>query len=78
MCTGKSLKLLCQCINVYLIIVQQVLRAGFQAGLRFQSTGPQASARAATAALKESLGGFSFGLYYHSLLTVFSEKPRHC
>uniref|UniRef100_A0A673FZA1 Medium-chain specific acyl-CoA dehydrogenase, mitochondrial n=1 Tax=Sinocyclocheilus rhinocerous TaxID=307959 RepID=A0A673FZA1_9TELE len=35
---------------------------GFQAGLRFQSTGPQASARAATAALKESLGGFSFEL----------------
>uniref|UniRef100_A0A672MDC7 Medium-chain specific acyl-CoA dehydrogenase, mitochondrial n=1 Tax=Sinocyclocheilus grahami TaxID=75366 RepID=A0A672MDC7_SINGR len=45
---------------LYLIIVQQVLRAGFQAGRRFQSTGPQASARAA--ALREAHGGFSFEL----------------
>lgn len=44
------------------MIFNKVLRAGFQAGLRFQSTGPQASARAATAALKESPGGFSFEL----------------
>ncbi|XP_059357862.1 medium-chain specific acyl-CoA dehydrogenase, mitochondrial [Carassius carassius] len=44
------------------MIFNKVLRAGFQAGLRFQSTGPQASARAATAAVKESLGGFSFEL----------------
>lgn len=63
---------------MYLIIVQQVLRAGFQAGLRFQSTGPQASARAATAAVKESVGGFSFGMYYHPLLTVISKIPRDC
>uniref|UniRef100_A0A671P7B1 Medium-chain specific acyl-CoA dehydrogenase, mitochondrial n=1 Tax=Sinocyclocheilus anshuiensis TaxID=1608454 RepID=A0A671P7B1_9TELE len=46
--------------DLYLIIVQQVLRAGFQAGRRFQSTGPQASARAA--ALREAHGGFSFEL----------------
>lgn len=53
------------------------MRAGIQAGLRFQSTGPQASARAA-AALKEAHGGFSFGMYNHPLLTVLSKIPRHC
>ncbi|KAK2900979.1 hypothetical protein QQF64_014951 [Cirrhinus molitorella] len=44
------------------MIFNKVLRAGFQAGLRFQSTGPQASARAAVASLREAHGGFSFEL----------------
>uniref|UniRef100_A0A8C1Z1V6 Medium-chain specific acyl-CoA dehydrogenase, mitochondrial n=1 Tax=Cyprinus carpio TaxID=7962 RepID=A0A8C1Z1V6_CYPCA len=43
-------------------IYVQVLRAGVQAGRRFQSTGPQAGARAAIAASREAHGGFSFEL----------------
>lgn len=67
----------------FIIIVLQVLRAGVQTGLRFQSSGAQASARAATANLKGALGGFSFGMYDHLLIimlhlfTVFSEMPRY-
>uniref|UniRef100_A0A8C1PBR3 Medium-chain specific acyl-CoA dehydrogenase, mitochondrial n=1 Tax=Cyprinus carpio TaxID=7962 RepID=A0A8C1PBR3_CYPCA len=43
-------------------IYVQVLRAGVQAGRRFQSTGPQAGVRAAIAASREAHGGFSFEL----------------
>lgn len=44
------------------MLFNKVLRASVQAGLRFQSSGPQASARAATASLKGAHGGFSFEL----------------
>ncbi|XP_051556174.1 medium-chain specific acyl-CoA dehydrogenase, mitochondrial isoform X2 [Myxocyprinus asiaticus] len=44
------------------MLFKKVLRAGVQAGLRFQNTGSQASARAATATLKTPHGGFSFEL----------------
>lgn len=61
-----------------IIIVQQVLRAGVRTGLRFQSSGPQTSAKAATATLKGAHGGFSFGMCDRPLiimlllLTMFS------
>lgn len=70
-------------VDLCIIIIQQVLRAGVRTGLRFQSSGAQANAKAATATLKGAHGGFSFGMCNHPLirmlllLTVFSEIPRH-